>query len=164
MMILLITAASMVEVSMGNKDMWNWGNYNLTDWWNQYQFNRTQTKPQNVVVGGSQNWQFGFNYTAWAIKNSPFYLNDTLVFKYAAPNATTFPHSVYMFSNYKSFLNCDLTRAKMVANTTQGRGEGFKFLIKRWQPHYFACGERNGIHCKNGLMKFAVLPAIRPFW
>lgn len=86
-----------------------------------------------------------------------------VVFKYDAPNATTFPHSVYMFSNVRSFMKCDLKKAKMVANPTQGGGEGFRFVINKWKPHYFACGERNGFHCNNGLMKFAVFPMIRPF-
>jgi hypothetical protein len=29
-------------------------------------------------VDGSQNWHFDYNYSDWAIKNGPFYLNDTL--------------------------------------------------------------------------------------
>lgn len=86
-----------------------------------------------------------------------------LVFKYDAPNVTTFAHSVYMFWDLRSFLKCDLKRAKMVANSTQGGGEGFRFVINNWKPHYFACGEKNGFHCNNGLMKFAVFPMIRPF-
>lgn len=31
-----------------------------------------------TVVGGNENWHFGFNYTNWAFQNSPFYLDDTL--------------------------------------------------------------------------------------
>ena len=31
-----------------------------------------------TVVGGSEGWRFGFNYTDWALQNSPFYINDTL--------------------------------------------------------------------------------------
>ena len=31
-----------------------------------------------IVVGGSEHWHFGFNYTDWAIKAAPFYKNDTL--------------------------------------------------------------------------------------
>jgi len=31
-----------------------------------------------IVVGGSEGWRFGFNYTDWALQNSPFYINDTL--------------------------------------------------------------------------------------
>ncbi|KAG5038556.1 hypothetical protein JHK86_019396 [Glycine max] len=43
----------------------------------------------------------------------------------------------------------------MLANPKQGAEEGFKFVLKKWQPYYFACGERNGFHCNNGQMKFA---------
>lgn len=91
-------------------------------------------------------------------------INVYVVFKYEAPNATTHAHSVYMFSNLRSYLKCDLKNAKMVGNTTQGTGKGFKFVIKKWQPHYFGCGERNGLHCTTGQMKFAVMPMFRPFW
>ncbi|KAF8406345.1 hypothetical protein HHK36_008432 [Tetracentron sinense] len=111
-----------------------------------------------VTVGGSENWHFGFNYTDWALQHGPFYLNDTLVFKYDPPNSTTFPHSVYLLPNLWSFLECDLRRAKLVANVAQGGGNGFGFVLKKLQPHYFACGERNGFHCKVGLMKFLVMP------
>ena len=31
-----------------------------------------------IVVGGSEGWRFGFNYTDWALQNSPFFINDTL--------------------------------------------------------------------------------------
>ena len=31
-----------------------------------------------IVVGGAENWRFGYNYTDWALKNSPFYIHDTL--------------------------------------------------------------------------------------
>jgi len=61
-------------------------------------------------------------------------------------------------------LNCDVKKAKMLANPKQGAEEGFKFVLKKWQPYYFACGERNGFHCNNGQMKFAVIPMLRPFW
>lgn len=30
------------------------------------------------IVGGSNRWRFGFNYSAWALTNAPFYQNDTL--------------------------------------------------------------------------------------
>ncbi|KAJ1440306.1 Phytocyanin domain [Sesbania bispinosa] len=165
-LIILVITASMFAVSMANKD-WSFG-FNYTDWWsrfgNHHQNKTQQVQPKEIIVGGSEHWHYGYNYTDWAIKNGPFYVNDTLVFKYDAPNATTFPHSVYMFKIFWSFLNCDIKRAKMVANPTQGVGEGFKFVLKRWQPYYFACGERNGFHCNNGTMKFAVMPMLRPFW
>ncbi|KAL2347845.1 hypothetical protein Fmac_001845 [Flemingia macrophylla] len=152
---------------MANKD-WSFG-FNYTDWWSRFGNhppNKTQEQqqPRQILVGGSEHWHFGYNYTDWAIKNAPFYINDTLVFKYDAPNASSFPHSVYMFKNFGSFLKCDIKNAKMVANPMQGVGKGFKFVLKKWQPHYFACGERNGFHCNNGTMKFAVMPMLRPFW
>ncbi|KAF5191623.1 Cupredoxin superfamily protein [Thalictrum thalictroides] len=114
-----------------------------------------------TVVGGTENWRFGFNYTNWAIQNSPMYLNDALVFKFDPPNSTTFPHSVYLLRDFQSFLACNLTGAKMVADVTNGGGNGFKFVMKKWQPYYFACGEHDGLHCKIGLMKFAVFPLPR---
>ena len=81
------------------------------------------------------------------------------VFKYDPPtNDSTIPHSVYLLPNLGSFLTCDLRKATMVANTTQGGGEGFEFVLKKWQPYYFACGERDGYHCKAGQMKFFVMP------
>lgn len=33
---------------------------------------------RTIVVGGSEGWRFGFNYTDWSIQNSPFYINDKL--------------------------------------------------------------------------------------
>lgn len=36
------------------------------------------TQAATKIVGGSQGWRFGFNYTDWAFKNAPFYINDTL--------------------------------------------------------------------------------------
>ncbi|CAI9768121.1 unnamed protein product [Fraxinus pennsylvanica] len=90
-----------------------------------------------------------------------FALLAGIVFKFDPPNDTTFPHSVYLLPNFWSFQNCDLRRAKKIAQETQGGGEGFEFVLKRWQPYYFACGERNGFHCKTGMMKFAVSPFFR---
>ncbi|CAL9045262.1 uncharacterized protein LOC135584070 [Musa acuminata AAA Group] len=121
----------------------------------------TTSLAARVIVGDSAHWTFGYNYTEWANKSSPFYQNDTLVFMYDPPNSTTFPHSVYLMKNLRSFLACDLRKAKLVANVLQGGGDGFEFVLKKRKPHYFACGERNGIHCSVGLMKFVVLPLRR---
>nr|KJB47426.1 hypothetical protein B456_008G025800 [Gossypium raimondii] len=121
--------------------------------------------PKRFTVGGSQHWQFGVNYTDWSLKTAPFYFNDTLVFKYDPPSNTTFPHSVSLLPNLRSFLNCDLKKAKLIANQTQGGGNGFEFVLKKKnkkKPYYFVCGERNGFHCKVGIMKFAVAPLLRP--
>ncbi|KAL4381137.1 hypothetical protein AHAS_Ahas04G0103400 [Arachis hypogaea] len=84
------------------------------------------------------------------------------VFKYEAPNTTNpFQHIVYLFSNLWSFIKCDIKKAKRVAKATQGGGEGFKLVLNKWQPYYFACGEKNCFHCNNDLMKFVVFPMIR---
>ncbi|KAJ0077557.1 hypothetical protein Patl1_36195 [Pistacia atlantica] len=83
------------------------------------------------------------------------------VFKYDPPSSNVFPHSVYLLPNLWSYLTCDLSRAKIIANSTQGGGDGFKFVLKRWQPYYFACGERGGLHCRDGSMKFMVMPLLR---
>ena len=83
-------------------------------------------------------------------------------FKYDPPTTKIFPHSVYLLPNHKSFIKCDLKNAQMQGNTKQGAGEGFEFVLKRpWQPHYFACGEHNGIHYLNGTMKFFVTQICR---
>ncbi|XP_011069471.1 uncharacterized protein LOC105172848 [Sesamum indicum] len=138
-----------------------WNHTNSGFWGFAGRKNATLGSSRRIIVGGSeQNWRFGFNYTDWAIKNAPFYLNDTLVFKYDPPNDTTFPHSVYLLPNFWSFQNCDLKRAKKIGEVSDGGGDGFEFVLKRWQPHYFACGERDGFHCKVGLMKFGVWPLI----
>ncbi|KAL4615496.1 hypothetical protein ACB092_07G129600 [Castanea dentata] len=161
--LILMLTASMLAVSMANKD-WHFG-FNYTNW--PFKGGPPQSQndipgPRKIVVGGSENWQLNFNYTNWALKNGPFYLNDTLVFKYDPPtNDSTIPHSVYLLPNLWSFLTCDLRRATMVANTTQGGGEGFKFVLKKLQPYYFACGERDGYHCKAGQMKFFAMPLFR---
>ncbi|CAA2978308.1 CUB and sushi domain-containing 3 [Olea europaea subsp. europaea] len=160
--LLILVAISMFGIGMANKNFsagWN-GNWNHTAGWPYGHWNANQTS-KRIIVGGSENWHFGFNYTDWAIRNGPSYLNDTLVFKFDPPNDTTFPHSVYLLSNFWSFQNCDLRRAQKIAQVTQGGGEGFEFVLKRWQPYYFACGERNGFHCKTGMMKFAVWPIYR---
>ncbi|XP_021286968.1 uncharacterized protein LOC110418540 [Herrania umbratica] len=157
-LVLVLFAASMLGVSLANKD-WGYG-FNHSAWGSHHPHNHTNG-PKKIIVGGSQNWRFGVNYTDWSLKNAPFYFKDTLVFKYDPPSNTTFPHSVYLLPNLRSFLNCDLRKAEMIANPTQGGGNGFEFVLKRWRPYYFACGERNGFHCNVGLMKFAVVPLRR---
>ncbi|XLR53216.1 hypothetical protein HN51_021440 [Arachis hypogaea] len=91
--------------------------------------------------------------------------HSSILLYYEAPNATNpFQHSVYLFLNLWSFMNCDIKKAKRVAKVTQGGGEGFKSVLNKWQPYCFACDEKNGFHCNNGLMKFAIFPMIRSFW
>ncbi|KAL4615503.1 hypothetical protein ACB092_07G130000, partial [Castanea dentata] len=151
-MLMLLTASTMV-VSTANRG-WQFGN---RLYYGPYHPNNEQTS-KKIIVGGSNHWSFGFNYTDWAFKHGPFYLNSTLVFKYDPPTPKTFPHSAYLLPNLQSFIKCDLKNAKIAGNTTQGAGEGFQFVLKTSQPHYFACGERNGFHCINGTMKFFVIP------
>lgn len=114
------------------------------------------TLSARTIVGGDQHWHFGFNYTDWARKTAPFFLNDTLVFMYDPPNSTTFPHSVYLLPNLQSFQTCNLKRAKLMASVVQGAGQGFEVALMKRKPYYFACGERGGLHCNTGLMKFSV--------
>ncbi|XP_008459215.2 extensin-3 [Cucumis melo] len=121
----------------------------------------TPQSPRKIIVGGSNQWQLGFDYTDWALKNGPFYVNDILVFKYDPPNMSTPPHSVYLLTNMRSFANCDLGKAKMLANIKQGSGDGFEFVLKDQNPYYFACGEGNGFHCKLGSMKFTITPILK---
>ncbi|BFG41714.1 hypothetical protein CerSpe_279880 [Prunus speciosa] len=156
----MVLVASMLAVGSANKD-WQSGNY--TGWGsNRGPYHLNETKgPNKITVGGSEKWHYGFDYKQWAWKNGPFYINDTLVFKYDPPNDTTRPHSVYLFQNPWSFMKCDLSQAKMVGKPTEGGGEGFEFVLKRWQPYYFACGEHDGLHCKDGLMRFLVFPMFR---
>ncbi|KAG9450833.1 hypothetical protein H6P81_010798 [Aristolochia fimbriata] len=115
-----------------------------------------------IIVGGPQRWHFGFNYSEWACKNGPFYINDTLVFMYDPPSNTTFPHSVYMMKDLKSYRTCNLKKAKLVGGVADGGRGGLEFVLKkRKKPYFFACGERAGFHCSQGMMKFAVLPVPR---
>ncbi|EEF40485.1 uncharacterized protein LOC8283277 [Ricinus communis] len=156
--LLLVLCASMLGVSVANRN-WQYG-------WNSPKHGHRHPKytdtPKKIVVGGSANWTFGFDYTVWAFRNGPFYLNDTLVFKYDLPkDNSTHPHSVYLLPDLWSFLTCNLTEAVMIADGSQGGGNGFEFVLNKWQPYFFACGGGEGIHCNLGKMKFYVLPLLR---
>ena len=84
------------------------------------------------------------------------------VFKYDPPTGnTTIPHNVYLLPNLRSFLKCNFTGAELLADVTQGGGQGFEFVLKKLKPHYFACGEHDGAHCSVGQMKFFVMPMFR---
>ncbi|CAK9155868.1 unnamed protein product [Ilex paraguariensis] len=122
-----------------------------------------QGQAETIVVGGSENWRFGFNYTDWALKRAPFYINDTLVFRYDPPsNTTPAAHSVYLLPNLWSYLTCDLRWAKLLANSTQGSGDGFAFVLSQWRVYYFASGEGNKLNdCRVGGMKFFAIPLPR---
>ncbi|PRQ23219.1 putative cupredoxin [Rosa chinensis] len=156
----MLLIASMVAFCTANKD-WKHGNY--TGWGSNhgpYHLNTTNGPNNKIVVGGS-DWHYGFNYADWSLKNNSFYVQDTLVFKYDPPNDTTRPHSVYLLPNLWSFINCDFSQARIVGSPTQGGGDGFQFVLKSWQPYYFACGEHDGAHCKDGMMRFFVFPKLR---
>ncbi|XP_059635591.1 uncharacterized protein LOC132277759 [Cornus florida] len=95
-----------------------------------------------VVVGGSEHWRY--------------------VFKYDPPSENSPPHTVYLLPNMGSFINCDFRSAQLLANVTQGSGDGFGFVLtNNWRPLYFACGEEDGKNCKEGLMKFFAVPLPR---
>ncbi|XP_022947106.1 extensin-like isoform X2 [Cucurbita moschata] len=121
----------------------------------------TPQNPRKIIVGGSKYWRLGFDYNDWILKNGPFYVNDILVFKYDPPNSSTPPHNVYLLPNMQSLNKCDFRRAKLVANLTQGSGNGFNFVLKQQKAYYFACGEGNGFHCNLGSMKFSITPQSR---
>ncbi|XWS39984.1 hypothetical protein CRYUN_Cryun18bG0101300 [Craigia yunnanensis] len=139
-LVLVLTTASMLGVGLANKD---WG------------FGRGSHHPHNHTPMAPKKSLLVVHRIGILASTTP------IVFKYDPPSNTTFPHSVYLLPNLKSFLNCDLRKAKKIANPTQGVGNGFELVLKRRKPYYFACGERNGFHCKVGLMKFAVVPLLR---
>lgn len=80
------------------------------------------------------------------------------VFMYDPPSNVTHPHSVYLMKNLPSYQACNLKKSRLVANVMQGAGSGFEFVLKKRKPYYFVCGERDGIHCTLGLMKFTIVP------
>ncbi|KAG6624736.1 hypothetical protein CIPAW_16G048500 [Carya illinoinensis] len=109
---------------------------------------------RTIIVGGSEGWRPGVNYTDWALKTSPFYLNDKLVFKYAPPSDTFVAPNVYLLPNVWSYWNCNFNSAKLLANETQGSGEGFEFVLNESRPAYFASAADDGRHCTDEHMKF----------
>ncbi|KAL5538421.1 hypothetical protein UlMin_046281 [Ulmus minor] len=164
--------ASMVAGTLASRE-WRFG-FNHTNWRHQHHgrhhlhhHNQNKTNnvaPAKIIVGGSQTWRFNFSYSSWAFKHGPFYLNDTLVFKYDAPSNSSHPHNVYLLPDLRSFINCDFSNARLLADTDEGAGNGFEFVLDRWQPYYFACGASNGYHCGTGRMKFVVVPRLRRGW
>ncbi|XP_047066273.1 blue copper protein 1b-like [Lolium rigidum] len=115
-------------------------------------------RAERFIVGDAARWTWGYNYTDWVVKKGPFFQNDSLVFRYDPPNATTHAHSVYMMKNLADYQSCNLNASKLVADVMQGAGSGFEFILKKRKMHYFVCGERGGIHCNAGQMKFIVKP------
>ncbi|KAI3506061.1 hypothetical protein L1887_28416 [Cichorium endivia] len=155
-----VLAMGMSKSTDSHKSVQNWSfGFNYTNSPSRHP-HPTQSS-RRIIVGGTDNWRFGTNYTEWARKTAPFFFNDTLVFKFDPPSENnTHPHSVYLLPNLWSFLRCDLRWAKQVAKTTAGGGEGFEFVLNKWKPYYFACGESNGFHCQSG-MKFFAMPMFR---
>ncbi|KAF8109313.1 hypothetical protein N665_0098s0041 [Sinapis alba] len=133
---------------------WGWGGHSKG-------YNATYNAPRKIIVGGDKEWTYGFNYSVWASKTAPFFLNDILVFKYNPP--APFTHSVYLFSNPSSYEKCDVKKGKMIASPKQGAGNGFELVLTKMKPYYISCGEHDGAHCSNGTMKFTVMP-ILPRW
>eukprot|EP00261_Vitis_vinifera_P030119 XP_010664937.2 PREDICTED: uncharacterized protein LOC104882605 [Vitis vinifera] len=119
------------------------------------------SEADTIVVGGSEHWHYGFNYTYWSIQHGPFFINDKLVFKYNPPSKNYPRHSVYLLPNLWSFVTCDFSQAKLLANPQQGGGKGFVFELTNWRPHYFASGEEDGSQCGDGRMKFFAVPLPR---
>ncbi|MED6218251.1 hypothetical protein PIB30_025176 [Stylosanthes scabra] len=117
---------------------------------------------KSILVGGSQGWRAGTNYTQWTMQNSPFHINDTLawnaVFKYPAPNNTTAGQSVYEVTNMWSYTTCEFRGAKVLGNSHEGGGEGFKVKLNEWRPYYFASPENGASDCIAGLTKFIAIP------
>lgn len=72
--LILVLFASILGVGIANKD------WQLGGWGPKRGYHRPGHKdtPQKIIVGGSANWTFGFNYSVWAFKSGPFFVNDTL--------------------------------------------------------------------------------------
>ncbi|KAK1555421.1 hypothetical protein Q3G72_026140 [Acer saccharum] len=107
------------------------------------------SQAKTVVVGGNEKWRSGFNYTEWAFQNNPLYINDKLVFKYEAPRESSSAVDLYWMPDLYSYMTCDFTRAKLLADATQGSGAGFTVALDQWRPYYFACGQSDGLYCKD---------------
>lgn len=85
------------------------------------------------------------------------------VFNYDPPvDNNSIPHNVYLLQNHESFEKCNLKGAKLLADVTEGGGDGFEFVLKKCKPYYFACGMHEGVHCSLGQMKFVVEPLPLP--
>ncbi|CAJ2641045.1 unnamed protein product [Trifolium pratense] len=124
--------------------------------------NKARAK-RSILVGDSQGWRAGTNYTQWAIKNSPFRINDTLVFKYPPKENSTVVPSVYLLPNMWSYMTCEFRGAKLLGSEFQGGDEGLKIELNELKPYYFASDEGNAYDCIAGLTKFIAVPSTRSF-
>ncbi|CAA0830929.1 Cupredoxin superfamily protein [Striga hermonthica] len=156
--VVVFVGTSVVSIAMGT-NIWPWGGIGTGSWCPCAATGKdADPSARTIVVGGTDNWNYGVNYTDWLIKNGPFYIGDTLVFSY------TTHHSVYLMKDWGSFINCSMEGSILIGSTTAGAGAGFKVTLEPapfWQPYLFVCGEKNGIHCSAGQMKFPVWPLPR---
>ena len=106
---LLVLTASMLAVGTASRPIAgrpanysNFGfNHSLWDPRNDHPFhpnNNNTRPPKKFIVGGSDHWRYGFNYTDWALNNGPFYVNDTLGQSYIY-QSKIFPFSILDFSD-----------------------------------------------------------------
>lgn len=84
-----------------------------------------------------------------------------VVFKYDPPSESGYAYTVYTLPYLGNYVSCDFRRAKLLANETQGGGEGYEVELRQWRAYYFASDGGDGFHCKDGHLKFIVLPAPR---
>ncbi|KAK1561199.1 hypothetical protein Q3G72_035446 [Acer saccharum] len=155
MILIVVTASMLVTVSVANKDWYEVAVADSTTLLTGY--GDLEMTPTASIAQSTQK-----DHLSGLSRTTPsFYVNDVLVLKYDPLSKSPFKHSVYLLPNMWSYLTCDLSKAKLIATTTQGSGEGFKYVLKKWKPYYFACGEHEGIHCRDGGMKFFVMPMLR---
>lgn len=75
-LVLIIATASMLVVSTANRGGPHWPFRG-----HDHRFHQPKCEdqgPKKIIVGGSEQWRFNFTYTDWALKNGPFFINDTL--------------------------------------------------------------------------------------
>lgn len=80
------------------------------------------------------------------------------MFKYDPPSDNGFAYGVYLLPNLASYISCNFTSAQLLANATQGIGDGFEVSLSQWRPYYFASYGDDGHHCDDGHMKFFSVP------
>ncbi|GER49871.1 cupredoxin superfamily protein [Striga asiatica] len=150
----LFLGSSVVAIGMGS-NIWPWGGGSGfgSESWCPCAGKEPDPNARTIEVGGSDGWNYGVNYTGWFLKNWPFFVGDTLVFKYPSH------HSLSLLKDWSSYLNCSMEGSTLIGSTTAGGGEGFKVTLQPTPyPYFFVCPEKNGIHCSAGQMKFAIWP------
>lgn len=86
------------------------------------------------------------------------YENIVAVFKYDPPSDPQFAYSIYLLQNMASYISCDFSGAQLLANATEGAGDGFEVELSEWSPYYLASYGDDGSHCNDGLMKVMAVP------